>query len=183
MTEKEKKLCEENYKLVFHTLIYRLHVPLQELEEYHGTACIALCEAAMLYGAEAKKKSKFSPYAGQRIYWRVLNEMKKQKRKNKNARGEEVQILSLDNTYEASASSSELNMWDFVEDPMNKDWEDEVESRMIIDEVLTKEEKELLNMRMSGCCYREIGKRQGYRGQRAYVKISEIKQKVRTAFM
>ena len=74
-------------------------------------------------------------------------------------------------------------MWDFVEDPMSKDWEDEVESRLVIDEVLTQKEKALLYMRLSGCRYREIGKRQGYSGQRAHVKVTEIKQKVRTAFM
>lgn len=140
MTEKEKKLCEENYNLVRYTLIQRLHIPIQEIDEYHGTACIALCEAAMAYGDEVKKKSKFSPYAVQRIYWRVLNDMKKKKRKNKNSHGEEVQVLSFDRTYEAE-SSSQLSMWDFVEDPMSKDWEDEVESRLVIDEVLTQKEK------------------------------------------
>lgn len=183
MTEKEKKLCEENYNLVRYTLIHRLHIPIQELDEYHGTACIALCEAAMAYVDEVQKKSKFSPYAVQRIYWRVLNDMKKKKRKNKNSSGEEVQVLSFDRTYEVESSSSQLSMWDFVEDPMSKDWEDEVESRLVIDEVLTQKEKALLYMRLSGCRYREIGKRQGYSGQRAHVKVTEIKQKVRTAFM
>lgn len=56
MTEKEKKLCEENYNLVRYTLIHRLHIPIQEIDEYHGTACIALCEAAMAYGDEVQKK-------------------------------------------------------------------------------------------------------------------------------
>mgnify|MGYP002567448820 FL=1 len=94
-----------------------------------------------------------------------------------------MQVLSFDCTYEVESSSSQLSMWDFVEDPMSKDWEDEVESRLVIDEVLTQKEKALLYMRLSGCRYREIGKRQGYSGQRAHVKVTEIKQKVRTAFM
>ena len=70
LTEEQKKLVEENYKLVPYVIFSVMH--LDDLEEWHGYACIGLCNAAVLWD---KKKGPFATYAVKAIKNSIIREI------------------------------------------------------------------------------------------------------------
>ena len=92
LTEEQKKLVEENYKLVPYVIFSVMH--LDDLEEWHGCACIGLCNAAVLWD---KKKGPFSTYAVNAIKNSIISEINYNGRQSRKIDDENK--LSLDYCY------------------------------------------------------------------------------------
>lgn len=52
MTEKQKKLAEDNHNLIY-SLLHRMNL---NIDDHYGTAAIGLCEAAMAYDSDRGTK-------------------------------------------------------------------------------------------------------------------------------
>lgn len=149
LDEKQKKLVEQNHKLIYYTLKkYKLNP-----EEYYDILAIGLCKAAIAFDP---KRSKFSTFAVQVMYNEFL-----QHDRNENANKRKV-------------NKNTLSLNHIMRDPQNQDrkcefWELLTDGRepfmdvihMNLPDILTK--KELLACKLSYYDYNktQIGEKMG----------------------
>lgn len=167
MTDEQKKIVEENHKLIFDYL-WRHHYPI---EEYYDLAAIGLCKAAMTYDGES---SKFSTYA----YTCMRNEIIRYQQKWH--RGKAIPdglILSIDMpVLENEESSTLANTL-----ASSIDIEGEIINDITVTDIMSKlndREKTVVYLRMRDYSYRQIAKVLGVSCTRVGHIINEIRAKI-----
>lgn len=147
LTEEQKRIVEENYKLV-PFVINRMYL---DFDEWHGLACIALCEAAQKYDPA---KGAFSTFAVFHIKREILKQITAGKRKKRDP-GE--MIWSLDKTLQDTNSVNTRTLQDVIGIEYQDSYESVIEWKMLF-EVLEDREREFLRLHISGYRMMEIAK-------------------------
>lgn len=147
LTEEQKRMAEENYKLV----PYVLNLMHKNYDDWHGLAAVALCEATQTYNPD---RGAFTTYAILRIRSEIMKKLDYDGRKMRNP-GEE--ILSLDMQYDNSDCTNVISMHDIIGDKYWLKQESVVEWNMILG-ILGQREKEFLSLYASGYRMVEIAK-------------------------
>lgn len=135
LTDEQRKLVEDNYKLIFHFMRYN-GLTENDIIDWHGEAAVWLCRAAMHFDP-TRSRAKFSTYAYMTMYYNMVR-LKSAKR---------IKTVSLDYDYE-DADDNLLNLISDHCDPLEtlcfQEAIEEVESK------LSKRDKEILAMVI--CC-------------------------------
>ena len=128
MTQEQRKLVEENHKLIYYTLNkYKLNP-----EEYYDILAIGLCKAAIKFDPE---RSKFSTFAIKVMYNEFLQH---DRNENANKRKENKNTLSLN--YIMRDPQNQYRKCEFVD--LLTDWREPFMDviHMNLNDILTKQE-------------------------------------------
>lgn len=149
MTQEQRKLVEDNYKMIyFFCKNYRISV-----EEYHGHLAIGLCNAAMSY--DAKKGFAFSTYAMKCMYNAYIQKIRDD---NNKQRSFEKDILSLDKEMSNDCGDT-WTLADIVSTPNSEPWQNIVSFRL--SDILSEKELRICKMYYNGLSQKTIGEKEG----------------------
>lgn len=147
MTEEQKKIAEENHKLIFDYL-WRKGL---SVDDYYDIAAIALCRAAMTYDGES---SKFSTYAYSCMAHLISNYHRS---KYTLSAIPEASVISMNTPVSDTDETSTLES--FL--PSASDLEVDIVSAQVVNGLLSKltdREKQVVSMLEAGYSYREMAK-------------------------
>lgn len=170
LTEEQKKLVEENYKLVPYVIFSVMH--LDDLEEWHGYACIGLCNAAVLWD---EKKGPFATYAVKAIKNSIIREINYNGRKSRKIDNEK---LSLDYCYSEDGSVEDETLQSIIPDKKNPDWGEILGMRELI-ERLDDREKRYVLLLIKGYSFAEIAKFEGISRQCVHLWVQRARKKLK----
>lgn len=171
LTEEQKKLVEENYKLVPYVIFSVMH--LDDLEEWHGYACIGLCNAAVLWD---KKKGPFAAYAVKAIKNSIIREINYNGRQSRKIDDENK--LSLDYCYSEDGSVENETLQSIIPDKKNPDWGEIFGMRELI-EMLDNREKRYILLLIKGYSFAEIAKSEGVSRQWVHACVQGARKKLK----
>lgn len=171
LTEEQKKLVEENYKLVPYVIFSVMH--LDDIEEWHGCACIGLCNAAVLWD---KKKGPFSTYAVNAIRNSIISEINYNGRQSRKIDDENK--LSLDYCYSENGSVEDETLKSIIPDKKNPDWGEIFGIRELI-EMLDNREKRYIILLIKGYSFAEIAKSEGVSRQCVHLWVQRARKKLK----
>lgn len=152
MTDEQRSLVEDNLNLVY----WFLHKNHLDMDEWSDVLFEALCNAAIAYDAS---KGAFSTIATV-SFWQAV-EMERRK-KTKRKRIPEHLIKSGNEEIELNSSGDSITRFDMIAD--KRDWVEECETRILMEEHFkTMKEKDLkmLLMRLDGMTCGEIAEEVG----------------------
>jgi RNA polymerase sigma factor (sigma-70 family) len=163
MTDKQKKMVEENHNLIY-AFLQKYHLPV---EEWYGMAAIGLCRAAMTF---KENVSSFSTYAYRCMFTAVMQE----KRKETHAKTIPNHMIFYYQTELNDSDGNTACFMDFI--PSIDDVEGDTIAKVIFEEfneILKPRDKAVFQMLQDGYTQREIGSMVGC----SQTQVSRIKKK------
>ena len=149
MTQEQRKLVEDNYKLVrFFCKKYRI-----DPEEYHGNLSIGLCKAAMSY--DETKGFSFSTYAMKCMYNEYLQKIRDDNNKQMSF---EKTFLSLDKEMSNDCGDT-WTLADIVSKSNSEPWQNIISFK--IKDILSEKELRVCKMYYNGLSQSMIGEKEG----------------------
>lgn len=175
LTEEQKKLVEDNYKLVFYVI---KKMNLQDEEEWTGLASIGLCNTAKSYDP---KKGCFATFAVACIRHEIIRELKAESRQMRNPGYKVASLQSRAFRQSDTRSGEEDEIIDFIADTSQLGWESIIGITEIVKEVLMElkeiDRKYFLEL-MRGDSYLEIAQRYNCTRQNVHFHVKQVREKI-----
>lgn len=166
---------ERLYAAIHHDLIYRfLRKHRLEREEYYDVVAPAYLRAVRRYWSEEELRQ----YQFSTIAWGAMRSSVGTYRKKLNRQKRRAKVASLDQRYQTGRMPAAEGP--ALADP--DDWVSRLESRIMLMDLirkLTKEQREILSMKVKGYCMREIAQRQKRTPSRIRTDMEQIREALR----
>lgn len=175
LTDEQRKLVEDNYKLVFYVI---RKMKLQDADEWTGVASIGLCNAAKHYDP---KKGEFCTFATWCIKNEIIKEIKAKLAQHRDPGYKLASLQSRAYRQSETRSGEEDEIIDFIVDKNQLGWESAIEITEVLEDFL-RESRELdrkffLEL-MCGKSYLEIAQKYNCTRQNVHFHVKRMRSEI-----